>query len=195
MDQAPKFQPTAATRAKMYGHRARIGYLSPPLFAEVFPREFYTVVPDGVTLVLTTLAVSELSKAEIDQSYTASMTAARAMAEAGVDVVVFGGVPLNVSRGHENLPAMIADLEAELKVKVSTSATAQEKAIKTLGCRKVVIAHGYDAKEHARQAGYAEKFGCEVLGIAGFGATLPKFGGIPRDAALEMGRALLHAHR
>ena len=34
----------------MYGYRARIGYTSPPLTTEVFPYEFYQIVPEGVTL-------------------------------------------------------------------------------------------------------------------------------------------------
>ena len=83
----------------MYGHRARIGYTSPPLTTEVFPYEFYKIVPDGVTLVVTTLAIVERSKSEVDQSYDISMKAAREMAAAGVDIVVLGGVPINLSRG------------------------------------------------------------------------------------------------
>src|SRR5205085_5718237 len=90
--------------------------------------------------------------------------------------------------------AIAAALAAKLKVPVSTSVSAQEKAVRTLGCRKVVIAHAYDDSQSARQSGYAKKFGCEVLGVTGFGTTLPQFGGGPRDAALEMGRALLKAH-
>ncbi len=35
----------------MYGHRARIGYTSPPSATEVFPYELYKLVPDGVTVV------------------------------------------------------------------------------------------------------------------------------------------------
>lgn len=185
----------ADPKQSTYGHRARIGYTSPPVSAEVFPYEFYKVVPDGVTLVISTLAVSELSKAEIDESYTKSMAAARAMVEAGVDVMVFGGVPVNLSRGEQDTAAIVAGLEAELKVKVSTSVSAQEKAAKTLGCRKVVIAHAYGDSQSARQAGYAKKFGCEVLAVSGFGATLPRFGCVPRDAALTMGRKLLREHR
>lgn len=34
----------------MYGHRARIGYTSPPIVTEVFPYEFYKMAPPGVTL-------------------------------------------------------------------------------------------------------------------------------------------------
>src|ERR1051325_478374 len=116
------------SRADMYGSRARIGYTSPPLTTEVFPYEFYKIVPDGVTLVVTSLAIVVRSKDEVDQSYDISMKAAREMAAAGVDIVVLGGVPINLSKGIGNAQQMISHLEAELKVKVSTSASAQAKA-------------------------------------------------------------------
>jgi hypothetical protein len=70
----------APTRANIYGHRARIGYTSPPLTTEIFPYEFYKIVPAGVTLVITTLAIVVRSKGEVEQSYDISMKAAREMA-------------------------------------------------------------------------------------------------------------------
>lgn len=183
----------AANRAKLYGYRARIGYMSPPLTAEVFPYEFYKIVPAGVTLVIATLAVTELSHAEIEQSADMSMKAAHAMAAAGVDIVVFGGVPINI-HSNEGRGALVARLEAELGVKVTTSAWCQEKAARTLGCKRAIVAHPYDESHHARQSSYAEKFGCEVLGVTGWGSTLPMFGSIPRDAALKMGRDMMRKH-
>jgi len=185
-------QPLAAEAP--YGYRARIGYACPPMLAEIFPFEFYRIVPPGVTLVLTTLAVVELSAREIERSRALSLSAARAMAAAGVDIVVLGGVPINLARDQESADAAMRALEAELKVKVSTSASAQAAAAKTLGCRKVVVAHPYGESESARQCGYAEGFGCEVLGAAGFGSVPRQFGRIPRDAALHMGRALKRRH-
>ena len=92
----------APLREIPYGHRARIGYTSPPLTTEVFPYEFYRMVPAGVTLVITTLAIVVRSKEEVDQSYDISMKAAREMAAAGVDIIVLGGVPINLSRGSAN---------------------------------------------------------------------------------------------
>src|ERR1043166_6664316 len=112
----------------MYGQRARIGYTSPPLTTEVFPYEFYKIVPDGVTLVVTTLAIVERSKSEVDQSYDISMKAAREMAAAGVAIVVLGGVPTTLSRGTRNAEQMVRELEPELVVKVATSASAQAAA-------------------------------------------------------------------
>src|SRR6266705_595552 len=97
-------------REDSYGHRARIGYTSPPLTTEVFPYEFYQMVPVGVTLVITTLAIVVRSKSEVDQSYDISMKATREMAAAGVDIVVLGGVPINLSRGSDNAETMVREL-------------------------------------------------------------------------------------
>src|SRR5260221_14729534 len=96
------------------------------------------------------------------------MKAAREMAAAGVDIVVLGGVPINLSKGHANAERMIMDLEAELKVKVSTSAAAQARATKPLGCKKGVVAQPYELTETDRIASYGAHFGCEVLGAAGW---------------------------
>jgi maleate isomerase len=185
---------SAAARANIYGYRARIGYTSPPLTTEIFPYEFYKIVPAGVTLVLTTLAIVVRSKDEVDRSYDISMRAAREMAVAGVDIVVLGGVPINLSKGYANAEQMILELEAELKVKVSTSASAQAKAAKALRCRKVVVAQPYELSETDRIAGYGTHFGCEVLRATGWGSAFNQIGRIPRDAAIEMGRKLMREH-
>ena len=97
---------TSSARENTYGQRARIGYTSPPLTTEVFPYEFYKIVPAGVTLVITTLAIVVRSKGEVAQSYDISMKAAREMAAAGVDIVVLGGVPINLSKGYSNAEQM-----------------------------------------------------------------------------------------
>ena len=90
--------------------------------------------------MVTSLAIVVRSKDEVDQSYDISMRAAREMAAAGCDIVVLGGVPINLSRGAANAEQIIRDLEAELKVKVSTTTSAQAAAAKALGCKKVVVA-------------------------------------------------------
>jgi maleate isomerase len=179
---------------QMYGHRARIGYTSPPLTTEVFPYEFYKIVPDGVTLVVTSLAIVVRSKDEVDQSYEISMRAAREMAAAGCDIVVLGGVPINLSRGTKNADQMILDLEAELGVKVSSSAAAQARAARVLGCKKVVVAQPYAHSDTDRIAGYSEHFGCELLGATGWGSPFNQIGRIPQNAAIEMGRKLMKEH-
>ena len=60
---------------------------------ETFPYEFYKVVPEGVTLVLTTLAVKQLAEKDVARSVEMTLEAAREMGRANVDIVMFGGGP------------------------------------------------------------------------------------------------------
>jgi maleate cis-trans isomerase len=169
---------SASARDNIYGHRARIGYTSPPLTTEVFPYEFYKIVPSGVTLVVTTLAIVVRSKGEVDQSYDISMKAAREMAAAGVDIIMLGGVPINLSRGTANAEQMIVDLEAELNVKVSTSASAQAKAAKALGCKKVVVAQPTAVRDRP-DCELCHSFRLRGAGATGWGSAFNQIGRIP----------------
>ena len=180
---------------KPYGYRARIGYTSPPLTTEVFPYEFYQIVPRGVSLSVTSLAIITRTKAELDDSYEISLRAAREMKAAGVDLVCLGGVPINQHRGFDNAEAFYVALEKELGVKVSTSASAQTAAGRKLGVKKAVLAHPYAESDTARIAGsYEHMLECEVVGRMCWGSPFNRIGAIPQHAAVEMGRKLLRAH-
>ncbi len=180
---------------KPYGYRARIGYTSPPLTTEVFPYEFYQIVPAGVSLVVTSLAIITRTKEELDDSYDISLRAAREMRDAGVDLVCLGGVPINQHKGFDNAEAFYVTLEKELGVKVSTSASAQTAAAKKLGVRKAVLAHPYAESDTARiSRSYEHMLGCEVVGRMCWGSPFNRIGAIPQHGALEMGRKLLKAH-
>jgi maleate isomerase len=109
--------------------------------------------------------------------------------------VFLGGVPVNLARGVGNAQDLLTTLANKLGVAVSSSTAAQAKAARMLGCRKVVVAHPYGAQEDARLTADAERYDCAVLGAGGFGATMRAFGRIPQSAALDLGRALLRAHR
>ena len=187
-------QPSQEERRAICGYRARIGYVCPPFCAEVFPYEFYRLVPAGVTLVITTLAVTKPSRREINEAHEMSMRAARELAAAGVDIVFLGGVPVNLSRGPDGARDLLRTLAAEFRVPVSSSVAAQEKAAKVLGANKVVVAHPYGGHEDARLAADAERYGCKVLGVMGAGKVLGEFGLIPTTAALDLGRELMRLH-
>lgn len=180
---------------RMYGHRARIGYTSPPLTTEIFPYEFYQIVPAGVTLVITSLAIVVRSKDEVDQSYEISMRAAREMAAAGCDIVVLGGVPINLSRGARNAEQMLIDLEQELGIKVSSSTAAQARAVKLLGGKKAILAQPYEHSETKRLATtYGAQMGVEIVGATGWGSAFNQIGRIPQNAVMDMCRTLMREH-
>src|SRR5437870_4991560 len=84
--------PTVCWRSMSYGSRARIGYTCPVYLAEIFPCDFYKIVPDGVTLVTATASVWQGTPEEMKRSAETSLAAAREMARIGCNIVIFGGV-------------------------------------------------------------------------------------------------------
>lgn len=174
----------------MYGYRARIGYTSPPAATEVFPYEFYQIVPRGVTLVVNTLPLVERTADEVDRAYEVSLRAAKVMAQAGIDLMVFGGLPINISQGYGNVEQLIRDTEKEIGVPVATSVTAQIKAMGKLASKHVGVVHPYDESHDARHVEYMREFGFQPTGALGAGYKFHQLGQIPVGTALKLGHEL-----
>jgi len=178
----------------MYGYRARIGYTSPPATTEVFPYEFYKIVPDGVTLVLNTLPLVERNSDEVDRAYDVSLNVAHAMARAGVDLFVFGGLPINASRGFANAGEMARATEAEIGVPVITSLSAQQDAFAATGAGKTAVIQPYDDTHIPRFEGYVRELGATPNGCVSVNAKFIELGKVDEETILELGRRVLADH-
>lgn len=172
----------------MYGHRARIGYCSPPYVTEVFIYEFYKMVPEGVTLLVKTLEVRTREKWEVVRSHELSLPAAKYMAGAGADVVVLGGNPVNQTVGIDKLPELCAALEKEIGTKVVTSTQAQIEALRALGAEKVAQVQCYEAADNARHEESIRKMGFEPAGVVACDYPDQTIGQIPGEWALTLSR-------
>ena len=178
----------------MYGHRARIGYTSPPAATEVFPYEFYKIVPDGVTLVVSTLPLVERTSDEVDRSYDVSLSVAHALARAGIDIMVFGGLPINVSRGFKNADQMAKATEDEIGVPVVTSMSSQRDALRALGAKKVGILQPYDDSHGPRHEKYIREYGLEPVGWTCLNTTFIELGKMDAEQVLETARHFCREH-
>lgn len=174
----------------MYGHRARIGYTSPLAATEVFPYEFYALVPKGVTLVMTTLAVADRTRDEVERSYELSLAAAEDMARVKIDVMVLGGVPINLVRGYDHVEELIRETQAKIGVPVTTSLTAQLDALRAVGARNVAIAHPFPQEQSRPFNDIIEHYGFTLTGALGGGRTGRELGLIPLELSLQLSRAL-----
>jgi maleate isomerase len=178
----------------MYGHRARIGYTVAAVTTEVFPIDWYKIVPNGVTLMMITLPLGERSPEEVKKCFDISIEAARTFASCGADLVVLGGLPINLSRGPA-LEDFLSKLADEIGVPVSSSTTAQQRAYQALGARKVGTVHPFMPDQNERHEQYlTEFFGLEPAGVYAGGSNLKELGKIPIDSALAWGRALKKEH-
>ena len=185
---------TQATDGAVYGYRARIGYTCPPVIAEVFPYEFYKVVPQGVTLAITTLAVLSATQEELQSSYDISLKAAKEMGAAGVDLVVLGGAPVNMAMGYDNVDALIRKTEEECGVPVTTSITAKNNALGHLGSKRVVVVGLANDSDSSSE--YLDRAGCEVVAFAPTPSAPPlnHLGRLPSDASVAVARELVRQH-
>jgi maleate cis-trans isomerase len=172
----------------MLGSRARIGYCSPPFVTETFPFEFYMMVPDGVTLLITTLEIRTRIKEEVTASHQRSLEAAKYMADAGADVVVLGGNPINQSLGMENIADVTNALAAEIGTKVITSTAAQREALQLLGAKKVAQVYCYEDAENERHANSMRNMGFEPAGVLSCGSDFQNIGRLDGELALTLSR-------
>jgi maleate isomerase len=180
---------------RIHGHRARIGYTVAAVTTEVYPIDWYRIVPHGVSLMMITLPLGERSKEDLEKCYRISIDAARTMARAGADLVVLGGLPINISKGDGTVEDLMAGLSREIGVPVSSSAAAQVAAFEALGARKVVTVHPFLPDQNPRhERTIASFFGLEPAGVHAGGSNLVELGKLPPARALEWGRAAMKAN-
>ncbi len=180
---------------QIHGHRARIGYTVAAVTTEVYPIDWYRVVPEGVSLMMITLPLGERSPEDVEKCYQISIESAHTMARAGADLVLLGGLPINISRGDDTVDALMQKLENDIGVKMSCSALAQVNAFAALGSQKVCIVHPFLEDQSPRHAKHMSGFfGLEPTGVCAGGSSLVALGTLPPDRALEWGRAAMAAN-
>ena len=180
---------------RIRGHRARIGYTVAAVTTEVYPIDWYRIVPDGVSLMMITLPLGDRSKEDVEKCYAISIDAARTMARAGADLVILGGLPINISKGDDTVEDLMGNLAREIGVPVSSSAAAQVAAFKVLGSRKVATVHPFLPDQNPRhERTIREFFGLTPVGEYAGGSSLVKLGTLPPGRALEWGRAAMKAY-
>lgn len=123
----------------MYGGRARIGYACPVAVAEVFPYDFYQIVPPGVALVTSTASVWHGTPEEMKRSAGQSIEAVSQMCRAGVDLIVFGGVPVGYAADYPTIDALVEALEAQSGIPVTASLLCQNRALAAIQAKEVVV--------------------------------------------------------
>jgi maleate isomerase len=191
---AGRSKPAGYYDGPIIGNRARIGYTSIGFVTELVPKYFYRLVPEGVTLALLTLQLTDWERPGMSRNFEASLEAARSFARAGCDLVVLGGVPVNTSHGFGGLQKFMSDLEAEIGAPVTSSYLAQVNAYKALGSRRVATVHPFDASQDARFDDMMRRFDMELAGCRGIGADLVSLPRIPKGAALRCSRELMEKH-
>ena len=151
----------------MYGHRARIGYLSPILIAEPYVYEFYQVVPEGVALAVVTLNEDVATPEEAEECFKLGLQMAKRLAESGVDIIIQGSVGTNLIRGPEGINQFVQTVQNEYGVRATTSVTCQMEALKAVGAKRLAVLRARETHDNSNQAywDYLTNAGYEIVGV------------------------------
>lgn len=175
-----------------YGTRARIGYTCPIFLAEIFPYDFYKIVPEGITLITATASVWQGTSEEMKLSAEQSLRAAREMARSGANVVVIGGVPVGFAAGFSSQEEMVKTLRDETGLPFTASLLCQNNALKAVGAKNLAVLRSGEGRND-RHMQEVEALGCTIVAHRGLGHGMYREP-MSAEESLQAARELLKAN-
>lgn len=156
-----------------YGWRARIGFVTPTPVAENNPYEFYLMAPEGVTIVLTSLGVLDLTQEQYDRALGRLESAAGEVVNRKVDAIVQAGVPLVVTHGWGFEREVLARIARVTAVPAATDIGSCIRAMRALEMSRVVMLTPFEDEMHTHLADYVKNAGIEVVAAHSIRASVP----------------------
>ncbi|BEP17860.1 aspartate/glutamate racemase family protein [Pyrofollis japonicus] len=151
----------------MYGWRARIGLIVPSSNTTMEP-EMWRLVPSGVSIhtarvKLEKVTVEELLAMEKEASY-----AARLLATADVDLIVYGCTTGSLVGGPGYDEKITKSLEEASGKPAIATATAVVEALRFLDAKRVALATPYIDEVNEKEVRFLEHHGFEVVDLKAF---------------------------
>lgn len=150
-----------------YGHRLRAGIIVPSGNAVAEP-EIRAMLPEGVSALITRLALRGSSDRELMAMLDGLEGAARLLADAGVATIVFHCTAVSTFAPHlgDEIRRRITGASG---VPAFATSEALAAAFAALGARRITLLTPYNDKVHAREITFLAGLGVEVVSDANLG--------------------------
>jgi maleate isomerase len=152
----------------MYGWRGRVGSIAATP-TDIFPFEFYKIVPPGLTIMPANLSIHVMNAQELSAGYEALERVALALAREGADVIVLGGAPTLYDQGPGTDEAISQRIAKASGVPTVSNQTAMMDGLRAFGCRKILVVSPFNEENNRKLKAYLEGSGFEVIGARGLG--------------------------
>lgn len=150
-----------------YGDRLRLGIIVPSGNVIAEP-QIRAMLPAGVAALMTRLALRGSSEAELRRMEEGVEDAARLLADAQVDRIVFHCTAVTTF-SPESGPAIRQRITAATGIPGLVTSDALAAALRALQIRRVVLLSPYIAPVHQREIAFLEYLGLTVVGEAALG--------------------------
>ncbi len=152
----------------MYGWRGRVGLIVPSSNTTM-EEEFRAWLPDGVSLHVSRIRLRKVNVEELKSMKEGVKMASSLLADAGVDVIVYGCTTGSLVGGKGYDEEIRAEIEGETGVKAVATATAVLEALRELGVKKVAVVTPYIEEVNEKEREFLEDNGFEVTAMKGLG--------------------------
>lgn len=152
----------------MYGWRAKIGLLVPSLNTTEEP-DFWRLAPEGVAIHVARLKIERMMTFEALQNMEKETEAgAEQLADAEVDVIVYGCTSGSFLGGHEWNSQIIDKIQKKTGIPSITVTEAMERSLREKKLKKISVVTPYVSKTNERLKKYLNEAGIEVLDLQAF---------------------------
>jgi maleate isomerase len=157
--------------ADWYGWRAKLGIIYTSS-STIMESEFYAMAPRGVSSHTSRVYLGRVTADELIQTGVRAVEAARLLATAPLQAIVFGCTSGSFLMGPDYDRELAKELsEVTNPIPVTTTTTAVVRALEALDLSKIVIATPYTDDINERACGYFDAIGHEIMGVQGLQIT------------------------
>lgn len=142
----------------------RIGYIYPRYEVDTLPYELYRVLPDKVMVVICPVGLKEFTPEDVDRALTPLDTYLKALVKRNADIIVHGGVPLDLLQGIKKHDALLSRIEKTTGIKATSTIQTIVTATKHMGIKKVVFVNKWRPDMNKSMETFFEREGVQVVG-------------------------------
>jgi maleate isomerase len=169
----------------MYGWRGRIGHVYPAVVAETYFTDFFHVVPEGVTLVMTHLSIQAIREEDLKKSEAQLDEAIGYLVKRKVDCMIVGGGPIFREKGVQGELNFIERITRTTGIPTTTSQISTIDAARFLGITRIAIATPYPEDQSEKIAEYWRASGFDVGAVSGMGCQIDEIQDLSLDSVYK----------
>ena len=121
------------------------------------------MAPDGVTIVMTSLHVTQLTQQQYDDAVSRMDVAVAELEDRRVDSIIQAGVPLVVTRGWGFEEKLLAEVARQTAIPFATDIGGCIRAMQTLDMKRVVMLTPFDESMDLQLVEYVGHAGIDVV--------------------------------
>jgi maleate cis-trans isomerase len=143
----------------------RIGYIYPRWESDSLPYEMYHLIPDRIMITVCPVGLREFTLKDVERALAPIDDYIKACVDRECDIIVHGGVPLDLLQGLEKHDALIERIAKKSGRLATSTVKTILNAHKHMGIKKVVIVNKWSPEMNDTLKKFFEREGIDVLGM------------------------------